>query len=381
MVAGGLAGTELVSTGGAEAGNNPRATGRGKKKALRKAREKKPSSYRKDSPDREEFMRALREEEPIEQREEDEISDYRELWDCLYADHFGSFDDEMALGPMRHTFEPIPSYAAPDCTLQIFYIRVTGIGKDGLQWPLHVHGLVAARDSVDHNRNFLFNRTADDCQTLTQEDPWLMLTGPSRALVLIDPIAFEVQLKVKSKTEPGKDELLAFKVFSYHKAFHSDEVVSTRVSCKRCTLEFAYAPLLPSVEATVTVQVVDGSWDDHVQGVVTCRTASMEKGEMVLLASRDGKMSVNSDGVIELSRRVVSVELRGQLFVSVLGHGTGDKKGLVATDTALFTQMNAGTSRGVCDLGFCKVQITVAWSFLSTLAYMLLDAKHGVSGG
>ncbi|KAF7073881.1 hypothetical protein CFC21_078804 [Triticum aestivum] len=375
MAAGGLAGTELVSTGGAEAGNNARVTGRGKRKALRKARQKKPSSYRRDDRrDREEFMRALREEEPIELREEDEIPDYRELWDCLYADHFGSFDDQTALGPMRHTFEPIPSYAAPDCTLQIFYIRVTEISKDGLQWPLHVHGLVAARDSVDHNRNFLFNRTRDDCQTLTQEDPWLMLTGPSRALVLIDPIAFEVQLKVKSKTEPGKDELLAFKVFSYHKAYHSDEVESTRITCKRCTLEFAYAPLLPSVEATVTVQVIDGSWDDHVQGVVTCRTASMENGEMVLLASRDGKMPVNSDGVIELSRRVVSVELRGQLLVSVLGRGTGDKKGLVATDTALFTQMNAGTSHGVCDLGFCKVQVTVAWSFLSTLADMLLSA-------
>ncbi|EMS49489.1 hypothetical protein TRIUR3_23336 [Triticum urartu] len=73
MVAGGLTGTELVSTGGAEAGNNPRTTGRGKKKALTMAREKKPLSYRKDRPNREEFMRALREEEPIELREEDEI--------------------------------------------------------------------------------------------------------------------------------------------------------------------------------------------------------------------------------------------------------------------------------------------------------------------
>jgi hypothetical protein len=70
---------------------------------------------------------------------------------------------------MRHTFGPIPPYAASNCTLQIFYIRVTEISKGGLQWPLHVHGLVAVRDSVDHNRNFLFNRTRDDCQTLTQE--------------------------------------------------------------------------------------------------------------------------------------------------------------------------------------------------------------------
>jgi hypothetical protein len=85
-----------------------------------------------------------------------------------------------------------------------------------------------------------------------------MLTGPSRALLLIDPIGIEVQLKVKSKAEPEKDELLAFRVFDYHKAYHSDEVESPRILCKRCTIEFAYAPLLPSVEATVTVQVVMG---------------------------------------------------------------------------------------------------------------------------
>ena len=168
--------------------------------------------------------------------------------------------------------------------------------------------------------------------------------------------------------------MLTYKFYEFRQDFRFGLLIPRPIPCKRCTLEFAYAPLLPSVEATVTVQVIDGSWDDHVQGVVTCRTASMENGEMVLLASRDGKMPVNSDGVIELSRRVVSVELRGQLLVSVLGRGTGDKKGLVATDTALFTQMNAGTSHGVCDLGFCKVQVTVTWSFLSTLADMLFSA-------
>ncbi|XP_047051929.1 uncharacterized protein LOC124657419 [Lolium rigidum] len=373
-----LAGMELASSG------EVAATGRGKKKALRKVRgrEKKPSSYRNNrrEREREEFIKFLREEVPRETREEDYVDDYRDLWDCLFSDRFGSFDDQTALGPMRHTFGPIPPYAASDCTLQIFYIRVAEISKGGLQWPLHVHGLVAVRDSVDHNRNFLFNRARDDCQILTQEDPFLILTGPCRALLLIDPITIEVQLKVKSKAEPEKDEVLAFRVFDYHKAYHSDEVESPRILCKRCTLEFAYAPLLPSVEATVTLQVVDGSWDDRFQGVVTCRTTRLKKGEMVLLDSRDGKMPVDSDGVIELSRRVVSVEERGQLLVSVLARPMGNDQGLVATeDTAVFTQMNAGTSRGTCHLGFCKMQVTVAWSLLSTLEDVWLADEHGVS--
>jgi hypothetical protein len=37
-------------------------------------------------------MNFLREEVPKETREEDCIVDYRDLWDCLFSDRFGSFD-------------------------------------------------------------------------------------------------------------------------------------------------------------------------------------------------------------------------------------------------------------------------------------------------
>ena len=36
-----------------------------------------------------------------------------------------------------------------------------------LSWPLQVYGFVAARDSVDRERNYLFRCTRDSCQTLT----------------------------------------------------------------------------------------------------------------------------------------------------------------------------------------------------------------------
>jgi hypothetical protein len=69
---------------------------------------------------------------------------------------------------MRYTEGTIPRYACCEDVLQIFSVRVTET-KDGLEWPLHVYGWVATRDSVDQNRNLLFNRTRDNCQILTQE--------------------------------------------------------------------------------------------------------------------------------------------------------------------------------------------------------------------
>jgi hypothetical protein len=71
---------------------------------------------------------------------------------------------------MRYTDEsPPPStrigYAD---AVVIFSVKVTQI-NDCLEWPLDVYGIVAARDSVDRNRNLIFHRTRDNCQTLTPE--------------------------------------------------------------------------------------------------------------------------------------------------------------------------------------------------------------------
>jgi len=72
---------------------------------------------------------------------------------------------------MRFTDEPPPRYGAfPMSTLQVYSVRVEGIRR-GLQWPLDVFGIVAARDTVDFNRNIIFSRTRDNCQTLTKEVP------------------------------------------------------------------------------------------------------------------------------------------------------------------------------------------------------------------
>ncbi|XP_020201424.1 uncharacterized protein [Aegilops tauschii subsp. strangulata] len=284
-----------------------------------------------------------------------------------------------SLGPTRFTFGSIPSYARPHCTMQIFSVRVADL-EDGLQWPLHVHGLVAARDTSDHNRNFLFNRTRDNCQVLTQQDPYLLLTGPSRAIVIIDPITIEFQLKVKSKMYPEEDEMLAFGIFNYPQTYLATHVIRSRILCDRCTIELAYAPLDPSVEATVIgVRIIDGVWPEGLRGRVVTEVTTVREGEVLLLDSRDGKMPISpSTGVVELSRRVVSVDLEGgKLVVSVVaspqtaGKEDGDDGGgaavVVARGEAVFAPKRAGTSSGTCDLGFCKVEVAVAWSLVSSL--------------
>lgn len=288
----------------------------------------------------------------------------RKSWERRCSRRVGSFEDETTLGPMRYTHGPIPSDAHPDCSLQFFYIKVKDL-KAGLNWPLHVYGCVATRDSVDHKRNFLFKRTRDNFQTLTQKDPFLLLTGPSRAVVLDNPVTFEVQLKLKGNTE-SEDEVLALKSFNFHENFYLRGGTRTSTLHRRSKLEFAFALLEESVEATVSVQVVDGSLPDHFSGKVVCHTRSMEDHKMILLDSRDGKMPVNSDGTIELSRRVVAVDCpSGKLVVSLLGSQTGR----VAQGNAVFRVKASGTSEEIIKVGLFKARVTVAWSMLPNAGY------------
>lgn len=345
------------------------------------------------------MMQRLEVEEEESQEEEDyEIVMFRRVWTRWHGRNFGSFDD-TTYPAMRYTFGRIPksSFAGCDNGLQIFSIKLllrnTSTTDHQLQWPLHVYGLVATRDSLDPRRNLLFNRTRDNCQILTQQDPFLVLTGPSRAIVLIDPVQFEVQLKAKSNNNtlhdhPDQDQIVNFGVVD------SGYLPGPTRHCigKRSEVEFTISVLDRSIEATIiSVQLVGGSsWPDHLQGRLVSRTASAIHQEIVLLDSQkqqDGKMPIDDGGFIQLSRRVVSVELAGQLIVQVLAFNSqqqvvdndndNKKDEIVAKHEIVFDPKEASLSVETCELqlggggggggGPCKLQISVAWSLVDRL--------------
>ncbi|XBI96988.1 hypothetical protein VPH35_033201 [Triticum aestivum] len=276
----------------------------------------------------------------------------------------GRFQDKTTLSPMQFThYTPgitLPPAAVTGTTVQIYSFKITRLHND-LKWPLYVYGEVAARDTVDRNRNLLFCRSEFRGQVLTENDSSLCLTGPSRAIVAEDPVDFEVELRIIEGDDEIKDRVLMSLSKHYDGAqqplcFHGS----------MCSAELSLGRLAPTVQATIVgICVGKGRWPFECGGRVTCSLYSAEVDdhscdEVVLLDSAEKIPEDGLDGYISLSRSVVSVQLQGRLKVSIQGlQAYGESDPPVDVD---FHPQDCNVSMGSCFVYGTKVDITVAWS-------------------
>ncbi|XP_020178721.1 uncharacterized protein [Aegilops tauschii subsp. strangulata] len=296
-----------------------------------------------------------------------EARGHRIDWDWIFARHYGPFDQITSIPPSCFTHHRFPNpYAEPQETLQIFSIKVGKI-KEPLKWPLHVFGSVAVRDVMDHNRIMVFHRERENCQTLIKKDRFLTLTGPTRGVVVdVHPTYIEVDLKVKGATEL-EDMDLSYLVVRSMPCSPSYRAVPSKLS----TLELTYIRLHNCVEAAISVKVKKHGLWPGCRGLFTASTASYEDMEILLLAFEGDRLPVDASRRIELSRRVVCVELHqpeGKLVFSAKAlHGSDEKN--VRRVRKTFTPKRAGKSKENIKIGSCEMEVTVTWSLLPSCKY------------
>ncbi|XBI89259.1 hypothetical protein VPH35_027107 [Triticum aestivum] len=257
------------------------------------------------------------------------FASYRRSWESNRGTSGRAFfEDTTTVSPMHFT------HCTPGCdpgdaaiagaTLQIFTIKLVEI-KGGLEWPLSVYGVVAARDCVvtaaTSSSLAIGGGRRNSVRTY---DPFLRLIGPSRAIVFIDDVYFEIELKVKGKTLSQDIALIS------RRCHYSGGCTICFSNCF-CTIELCMERIHETVQATILgVRVKKGPWPFDYGGQVAClspsRTYKVTGGkvtysthapsmEVVMLASRGRTMSKGAHGYLRLSRHVVSVELEGSLNV------------------------------------------------------------------
>lgn len=297
--------------------------------------------------------------------EKADFARYIRIWKSSWGfEGYGSFRDMTAVSSMHFT-NSIPGSDPSDRgtvapTLQVFSIKISEI-KGGLRWPLSVYGVVAARDAVDHNRNLLFARGRSVYQTIKEDDPYLRLTGPSRAIVFEDPVEFEIQLKLRGSTA-ARDRALITSAERY-----STGIGTVCFENCFCTTELKLEVIERSVQATILgVCVKGGPWPSKYGGRVVCYAPSRSgeiNGEVVLSDScSGGMMPTGLSGHLRLSRNVVSVEVQGSLQVSLQAYSSSG--GFSQRKVVSFKAKSCLISQASVTFGGAKVEITVAWSRL-----------------
>uniref|UniRef100_A0A8I6WWR9 DUF6598 domain-containing protein n=1 Tax=Hordeum vulgare subsp. vulgare TaxID=112509 RepID=A0A8I6WWR9_HORVV len=268
-----------------------------------------------------------------------------------------------------------PMVSLADSTLQIYSLKVAELEDgSGLNWPLEVYGVVAARDAVDHNRNILFSRSRSNCQILTREDPFLRLTGPSRAIVSQEPLHVEIELNVKGRTK-SEDRSLMSRVWYYSGGHCGLGTLYTPLKGDFCTMALSSEEVYKSVQATIVgIRVCVPEETPNLfknGGRVVCsslprRRAKLPDSEHTTDPSfrqvvlQDGAMASCSMGYLDLSRHVVSVKLCGMLEVFIEANS---QSGALAGHVSIRAR-DCNISQDVCHLGDTQLEITVAWSHL-----------------
>ncbi|CAN6339805.1 unnamed protein product [Urochloa humidicola] len=289
---------------------------------------------------------------------------YCKNWIYLYG-RWAKFDEPTDLPPMRHTDGPVlPIGEEPMDTMEIFFVKVAQITGE-LRWPLDVYGDVAVRDSLDHKRNYLFRRRREECQTLTSpQDSLLEFTGPSRAVLLLDHPAFEIDLKVKGKEEP-EDKVLCCDIFGYNNIAYKGKVsyaITKVVSSEQSAIEVKFAHVTCSLEATISIWMTTGS--NNFWARLTARTVSIGE-KVVLLDTRGREVSVRDDGKVDLQRSVVVVEEQGKLIrFEAAQLGDNAQSIITASQEMTFRARSALRSEGNFVIGSTRLHVLVAWSVL-----------------
>ncbi|TVU36987.1 hypothetical protein EJB05_18949, partial [Eragrostis curvula] len=148
---------------------------------------------------------------------------------------------------------------------------------------------------------------------LSIKEETLVLTGPSRGLLIFDNLFFQFDLKVTC----GQDDVdfsQGMLHYRNHDTLRSMLLVS-KLTTSVSTMKIAYAPIQSAVEATIQINV---SEEFSTEFGKICAFITGVEGEIILFDSdASGAIKIGDDGIVQLWRSVVSVPIDGSLLLRV----------------------------------------------------------------
>ncbi|KAF6992954.1 hypothetical protein CFC21_009904 [Triticum aestivum] len=322
---------------------------------------------------REEEEKARKTEENRRRREAhhavmDSIIEYdpkveRDVYTRFFLRDFSVFDinEESSVPPMRYTDSIYEDEFGLEDSANILSVSIV---SSDVGFPVNVYGRVIARDSIDYKCIYLFHRNRDDCQRLNK-DGMLILTGPSRGLVLVDFIYLEIDLKIRedgvSLDRPFSKGLISIdgRVLSREE----DVVVrSETLESWLSTTEVRFATVLNAVECTIEIKLLEGCFKGNIIVGISDKVRNLDTEQTIVIhdSKTDGVVTSDESGVIKLGRSVITICLERTVVFQINNVAAG----VCAERTIDFTPHRTGADEEEITCGAGKFGFRVVWSLM-----------------
>ncbi|KAE8819408.1 hypothetical protein D1007_02633 [Hordeum vulgare] len=288
-------------------------------------------------------------------------------------------DEESSVLPMRYTDSIYQDEFGLQDSANILSISIV---SSDVGFPVSVYGRVIARDSIDYNCIYLFHRNRDDCQRCwhkiqsyesygitsnkrLNQDGVLILTGPSRGLVLVDFIYLEIDLKIREDgvfpDKPFSKGLISIdgRVLS-----REEDVVVSRETLESwlSTTEVRFTTVLNAVEGTIEIKLVEGSFKGYITVGVSDKAGNRDIEQAIVIhdSKEDDVSMSNQDGVIKLRRSAITICLERMLVF----HMNNEAARVSDERTIDFAPRSTGVVEEEISCGAGTFGFRVVWSLL-----------------
>ncbi|RCV26995.1 hypothetical protein SETIT_5G290300v2 [Setaria italica] len=222
-------------------------------------------------------------------------------------------------GPMRFADSVIREDHELTESLNMLCVKIL---SSDVGYPISVYGTVIIKDSLDLKRNYyIFRRDRDNCQHITSPGESLILTGPSRGVVLTKSL-------VQRKT----------------------------VDSWLSEVELVFAYVEKALEGTIKIKILSGPGSFH--GKITACTTDVSS-HMLLYDS--GAITVSDGRVLRLLCYVVSVPLDKMLEFNIWA-SSSDQNATTSHRQLTFTPFMKGAETDEITCGLYNLQVKVVWS-------------------
>ncbi|TVU33663.1 hypothetical protein EJB05_25495 [Eragrostis curvula] len=276
---------------------------------------------------------------------------------------------------------------------------------------LKVHGFVAVRDDIDRLRNYIFNRSQEHAQEITQDSPDLWLTSPARGITAVCSLLVEYSLKVvkisdkSGEEEEVLEEVLVDGCFMFEQGggqgslvvLHTVRLFNPIIG----PFDLRFIFLRYAVEATVEVKVKRAVAGYSLTSVTAATCGCGSREEIVLPMSAAAvpppdRVAALSSSVVAVAKAVVAVELGCQLKLKFeitttttpssvtrkgSGGGGGGRRSSSSQHELFFTSRKHHEAKGAVVMGrMFKVEAKVTWSTMGTVYIPFLHRERSLLG-